>query len=123
MRRSRIRLSSMLQIASQRSFSTAAVFSKWPEFLVTFGTWKFSDSMLFVVKITRRGCGGKARNGVKRSQVSRDCRSVWVRMRPLRIHMGVHAGRKSGADLRSLPNARACPSSFRSRHARFPPFG
>ncbi len=39
----------MLQIASQSSFTAASVEGKWPRFLVTFRSWKFSDSMLLVV--------------------------------------------------------------------------
>src|SRR6218665_4089286 len=33
-------------------------------------SWKFSDSIALVVKITRRSCGGNARNGVNRSHAS-----------------------------------------------------
>lgn len=46
--RSRARLSSISQIASQSSFTTAWSFGKCPRFLVTFRSWKFNDSIAFV---------------------------------------------------------------------------
>jgi len=41
-------LSSMSQIASQSSFTTDWSFGKWPRFLVTLRSWKFSDSIALV---------------------------------------------------------------------------
>lgn len=47
--RSRARRSSMLQIASYSSFTADSVVGKCPRFLVILRSWKFSDSIEFVV--------------------------------------------------------------------------
>ena len=47
--RSRARLSSMVRMASQSSFTADVSLGKCPRFLMIFRSWKFNDSMALVV--------------------------------------------------------------------------
>lgn len=66
-----VHFSRALDSARYRSLKAASSDGKCPRVLMIFRSWKFSDSIAFVMQIAFRMSRGNARNGITRCQLDR----------------------------------------------------